>query len=184
MRKDFQKMGLPTLNSHIAYLVFFVMLLVIMQFQDISSSDRKDQLRITYHHMQAITLGLATFYADYEAFPFAENTKELINPARLFMKGHYLIDKYYSKPGEVIKDGWGNEMVYEGDPTSVFENTSLKMPEKFAHDFKLISKGEDGKLGTSDDIVWTKDIVMIPGQYQKALDEIGQEESDQKESKE
>jgi hypothetical protein len=160
------------------------MTLVVVQFPNISSSDLKDQLRITYHHMQAITIGLSTFHADYEAFPFAENIKELINPERLFMKGHYLIDKYYSKPDEVIKDGWGNEMAYERDPNSVFENTSFKIPEKFARDFKLISKGEDGKLGTSDDIVWTKDIVMIPGKYQKALDEIGQEESDQKESKE
>jgi Type II secretion system (T2SS), protein G len=183
MRRNLIRM-LILFDSYAGCLIIFLMMLILIQSQFSDPSDIKDQLRITYNHIQAITIGLSTFQVDYNAFPYSENIKELINPKRLFMRGHYLIDKYYSKPEDVIKDGWGNEMVFEGDPNSVFENASLKMPEKFTHDFKLISKGEDGKLGTADDIVWTKDIVMIPGKYQKALDEIGQEESDQKESKE
>ena len=171
-------------NSHAGCLIIFLSIIILVQSRFSDSSDVKDQLRITYHKMQVITIGLSTFKVDFNAFPYVENIKELINPNRLFMKGHYLIDKYYSKPEEVIKDGWGNEMVYEGNANYVFENADLKTPEIFTNDFKLISKGEDGKLGTSDDIVWSKDTVMIPGEYQKALDEIQKEEPNQESKKE
>lgn len=171
------------INSKANLCIIFLILLIFILSQFVISSDIKDQIRITYHHMQAITLGLSTFKVDYNAFPYAENIKELIDPKRLFMKDHYLIDKYYSKLEDVIKDGWGNEMVYKGDANNVFENADLNSPEKFTNDFKLISLGEDGKLGTADDIVWSKDIVMIPGKYQKVLDEIKQDESNQDEKK-
>jgi len=142
-----------------------------------SIEDIKVKFKDTYRHMKAIVLGLNTFQADYSFFPYAENIKELLNQENLFMRGHYLPEKYYGKTDEVIKDGWGNEMIYQASESKDSINIDGKI-QKLSESFKIISKGPDAKLDTADDIIWTNREFKVPEKYLQILHEIKEEEKE------